>query len=537
MYVFATENRGFSPKDASIRIKGKGNHAGRAVGKTALFLPELTAPTNQQDTQKNEEALYFDAQKNLLRKLRRLYGELRESSGCAWIFLMQISLLCDGIFTELPHLYLSEGKNAQETVLLCRDYFYSVLLKKEGGENLYEVASDIDDLSVRLLNELNRKTVSPPPPQSILFCQAPPASYIAEWRDELAGIVAEDGAQLSHHAYLALSLGIPYISVKDELTEDLSDRNALIDSESGYLYINPDLATLSQFADEHRKRRTEDAPLASSSLMTGATGKKMLIFAELGNIGELNRLSERYCDGIGRFTSEEFYLEQMCLADEELLFEQYRRAAENMPTKPIVIQGLKSARTVRLESVVSANAAGDVDELYVLYDSTLRTQLRAVMRAAIYGSLQFLLPQSERYSDISRCAQLMEELSGELYEEDREFSPVPLGSVIDSVSSALMCEKILEECDFLLVDAEKLYISVCAHCQADDLGDTDVMHFDALRHLIGSVAKVASKKKKRAVLSLGKTCPAEIFTAPLLGEFFAVSTSLENLTKLKRSIL
>ena len=539
MYFSATEGRGILQKDAtaSIRIKGKGNHAGRAVGKTALFLPDLTATTNQQNTQKNEEALYFDARKNLIRKLRRLYGELRENSGCAWIFLMQISLLCDGIFTELPHLYLAEGKSAQETVLLCRDYFYSVLSKKEGGENLHEVAADIDDVSVRLLNELNEKNVSPPPPQSILLCHTPPASYIAEWRDELAGIITEDGAHLSHHADLALSLGIPYISVKDELYEECSAHNALIDSESGHLYINPDLATLSLFADKHRKRDTENSGIASSSLIPSDTDKKMLVFAELGNIGELNRLSERNCDGIGRFTSEEFYLEQMCLADEELLFEQYRRAAENMPTKPIVIQGLKSTHTVRLESVVSSSTAGDVDELYVLYDSTLRTQIRAVMRAAVYGSLQFLLPQSERYSDISRCAQLMDELTAELYEEDREFSPVPLGSIIDTVPSALMCDKIIEECDFLLVDAEKLYAAICERHRSTDPSDIDSMCFDALRHLLESIGKTVSKKKKRAVLSLGKTCPCEIFTTSLLCEFFAVSTSLENLTKFKKLYL
>ena len=232
MYFSATENRGLSSKNTTVRIKGKGNHSGRAIGKTSFFMPDLTLLEHLPDDEKSEEALYFDARKKLLEKLRRFYGELRDGNGCAWIFLMQISLLCDDIFTELPRLYLCEGKSAAQTVLLCRDYFYSVLSKKEGGENLSEVSADIDDISVRLLNEINQKDIPCPPRQSILLCHNPPASYIAEWREDLAGIVSEDGAALSHHASLALSLGIPYLSTRDELsrsspsTTPLSTRRA-----------------------------------------------------------------------------------------------------------------------------------------------------------------------------------------------------------------------------------------------------------------------------------------------------------------------
>ncbi len=539
MYIWGTESRELSQKDATIKIKGKGNHSGRAVGKTSFFMPDLSVPPRLPGTEKSEEMLYFEARKNLLKRLRQFYGELRDKSNCAWIFLMQSALLCDDIFTELPHLYLCEGKSAVQTVLLCRDYFYSVLCKKDGGENLHAVSADIDDISVRLISELKREDTTPLPHQTILLCHTPPASYIAEWHECLAGVVSEDKATAAHHAELALSLEIPYLSTRDELSADLSEHNALIDSEGGYLYINPDLVTLSRFADDESGRKSEeerDILLTSKPIMKD-NGKKMLVFAELGNPGELSRLSERYCDGIGKLTSEDLYLENMCLADEETLFEEYRRAAEIMPTKPIIIRGFKTLGAVRLESVISENATGDKGELYVLYDTTLRTQLRAVMRAAVYGSLMFLLPQSDRYSDLSQCASLMEELSAELYEEDREFSPVPLGSVIDTVPSALMCDRILEECDFAVADAEKLRHSLCEDESTEVYPDNDNMRLESLIHLVEHIAKTAAKKKKRAVLSLGKTCSPDIFPPSLPCEFFAVSASLEKLTKVKKAIL
>lgn len=538
MHISEAESSKLLSKDM-LSLRGKGNRAGRTVGKTWVFVPEFCAPSTLSAIYENEEALFFASRRTVLSKLRRLYGEFREESDCAWIFLMQISLLSDNLFTELPRLYLSEGKSAAQTVLLCRDYFYSVLCKKEGGENLVAVSPDIDDISLRLISELRQGEPSAPPPQTIMLCRTPPVSYIAEWRELLCGIVTEEECSESHHAALALSLGIPYVSVRDELSDELSDRNALIDSECGHLYVNPDLATLSRFADaEHGRKKEEEKDIEiTSRTILRENGKKMLVLAELNKPSELSRLSERYCDGIGKFTSEELYLEEMCLPDEELLFEEYRRAAEMMPTKPIIIRGFKTLGTVHLESVISENTLGESGELYVLYDSTLRTQLRAVMRAAVYGSLQFLLVQNDRYSDISQCASLMEELSAELYEEDREFTHVPLGSIIDSVSSALMCDKIIEECDFVVVDTEKLSRALCENHLEDDPHDSDNMYLDALTSLVGSISKVAAKKKKGAILSLGKNCSPDIFPPSLLCEFFAVSAALENLTKLKKAIL
>ena len=542
MYISETESRILSSDPPTVRIRGRGNHSGRAIGKASFFLPDFKSEKHSVSNEKSEEERYFEARKSLLSKLRRLYGDLRKDCGGAWVFLMQISLLCDEIFTELPHLYLAEGKSAYETVLLCRNYFYSVLCKKEGGENLLAVSADIDDISTRLINEINQDEIKAPPTQTVLLCHTPPTSYIAEWRELLSGVVSEPTASESHLCELTLSLGIPFISAKEDFLSDLTDTtgNALIDSECGCLYINPDLATLSRFAEDEKMRKDEEENdiLLSVKPIIKENGKKMLVFAELSGLSELNHLSARCYDGIGKIASEESYLAEMCLPDEDTLFEEYRRAAEAMPTKPIVIRGFRTFGSVRIESIISENSLGESPELYVLYDSTLRTQLRAIMRASVYGSLQFLLPQSDRYSSISQCASLMDELSAELYEEDREFSPIPLGSTIDTVSSALMCDKILEECDFAVVDAEKLYLALGENQNSEgDLTDGDNIHLDALTRLIQKIAEAAAKKKKRAILSLSKNSPENIFPPSLLCEFFAVSAPIENLSKIKKFIL
>ena len=542
MYISETESRILSSDPPTVRIRGKGNHAGRAIGKACFFLPDLKTDKPPASNERSEEERYFEARSSLLARLRRLYGDLRKDCGGAWVFLMQISLLCDEIFTELPLIYLEEGKSAEQTVLLCRNYFYSVLCKKEGSENLLAVSADIDDISARLIHEIKNDEIKAPPPQTVLLCHTPPSSYIAEWRELLSGVVSEPTESESHLCELTHSLGIPFICAKEEFIADLPDAtaNTMIDSECGCLYINPDLATLSRFAEDEKMRKDEEENniLLSEKPIIKENGKKMLVFAELSGLSELNHLSARCYDGIGKIASEESYLAEMCLPDEETLFEEYRRAAEAMPTKPIVIRGFRTFGSVRIESIISESSSGESPELYVLYDSTLRTQLRAIMRASVYGSLQFLLPQSDRYSSLSQCAALMDELSAELYEEDREFSPIPLGSTIDTISSALVCDKIFEECDFAVVDTEKLLLALGEKQSPEgDLLDGDNIHLDALTRLIQKIAETAVKKKKRAILSLSKNSPENILPPSLLCDFFAISAPIENLSKIKKLIL
>ena len=157
------------------------------------------------------------------------------------------------------------------------------------------------------------------------------------------------------------------------------------------------------------------------------------------------------------------------------------------------------------------------------------------MRAAAYGSLEFCLPNAKRYADIFTCASLMEELSAELYEEEREFNPVPLGASVSDAATALMCDKLLDECDFLIIEKERL-----CHSLTDNRENTafeeDSVCFDALGTLIGNIQKSAQKKKKRLILSLGKSGSLDGLSRELLSEFTYISASLDSVSAIKKSI-
>ena len=540
MNLSKTEASRFSSSEMHS-LRGKGNHTGSAVGKT-IFIesPKAISDAVYMPTP-HEYERYLSARRNVIEKLRRIYGELRTQYDAAWIFLMQITLLDDYLFTELPHFYISQGKTALEATSLIREHFTSTLLKKEGGENILELVNDIDDLVFQLTNELKEAYPTLLPPQTILLTSSLFPSYLIASRETLVGIVSSSLNDNKHTRELATALSIPYISTEEELGYELSRKNALINSERGYLYINPDIFTLSDFTDVDKKRRNEktEAEKISSKALVSKEGKPIPVYAELNKTSKLGLFSDNYCDGIAKFYTEYSSFESISAIDEEELFEEYRRAAEAVPTKPIMIRSIKSPRSVHLRSMVSENENESHGDLYVLYDETLRTQLRAVMRAAVYGPLQFVLQlhQTERYSDLAQCAQMMDEISAELYEEDREFTPVPFGTVIDTISSAIMCDKIIEECDFVIVDGEKLSLQLLCDTQKTLSYDSDNIYFDAFDSLITSIAKVVEKKKKRALLSLGKNEHVPELSLNILSQFSAISVSADKIYQFKKKFL
>ena len=540
MHLFEAERTGTDEKGMRT-LRGRGNHTRSAIGKTVFFAPRERYNKTRVPClgYEEERKRYFSAHSRASAELRRLYGELRMDCDAAWIFLMQLSLLDDELFSSIPELYLKEKKSAEESTLLCRDYFMSVLCRGAGGENLSALALDVEDVSVRILCALGND-VAPPSltDQSIILTRTPLPSYIAEQRAMINGIAVASLTDTTHINELATSLSIPFLHTDTELSESLADKIALIDATKGYLHIDPDLNTLSHFSDEEQLKRNEEKEASEESKNTvkNSDGKKLNFLAELENEAELKRLRTSLVDGIGRFSSEELYLREMQAPDEELLFEEYRRLAEAMPTKPVIIKALKTSGTVHLSSIISGNDNDSHADLYVTQDTTLRTQLRAVMRAAAYGSLEFSLPATKRYSDIFTCATLMDELSRELYEEEREFNPVPLGAFVSDVASALMCDKLLDECDFLIIEKEKLCKSLADSSESISLED-DSICFDALCTIVGNIQKSAQKKKKRLILSLGKDGSLDGLSKELIFRFTYISSPLGTVSSLKKALI
>ena len=523
-------------------LYGRVNGCEGCVGKTLFIeneLPkeprDLTEPLEQ-----NEHSRYFAAHAACCNELKKRYAELKGESDEAWIFLMHTALLRGRLFTELPKLYISGGKSATAALLACREYFFDVMLFEEGGNNLRSVALDVEDVVSRLFFALEPSRIKneAPPDSYIALCSSLFPSYIAANRKSIAGIVASPSFETSHAASLATSLGIPTLIYDGELDISLSDRHALIDTERACLCLEPDLSTLARFGDSIKQRHEAEKEEKRAEMLPSLThdGKRITLLAELSTQKSLDSAHRLVCDGIITGADATMFCDPLTDADEEELFERYRALAEAIPTKPLMICATSVRPQVHLSTLISDSSQNEIAKLYVLRDSTLKTQLRAAMRAAVYGPVHFVLPQSGKYSDLFECTRIMEDVAAELYSEDREYSQIPLGSVIDSVASALMCARILQECDFVTVERERLYTELFGSIAADDPSPEDDVRVGALDYLLSSISKICEKASKKAVLSLGKNGSREAVYSALANGFSILSISADKLSAVKKAI-
>jgi len=468
-----------------LTLRGTGNMRGSAAGKTK-YLGTTTETAHSPAGEPRRELARLEAAKEKSRaELSAIYRELLSSVGesGAWVFLLQLFILQDDLFSYLPHVYIVEGKSAHEAILLTSEYFSKRLVGKSAFFS--EIVFDVCDVAKRLLKNLDDKIEeeTDDDDDAILLTKGPLPSEIYRLHSHLLGLVSDKRTEHSSTAALVRSLGIPAIYTSDAFSEDEAHKNAIIDSGTGALYINPDIGAVKSFSEgEHSAR------------ISAKLGRRPLMFAEPENLFDAKRLSCTSPDGIGPVGSEELYLRNVSTPDEEMLFEEYRSLAELFISKPIIIRALAGGGTVKISKLVSDEGDEKI-ELYVTEDKTLKSQLRAVMRAAVYGELLFALPSSLSYAPLCEAQRIRDEALEELKAEGRESAHVKLGIIIDTASQLLMGDKLLSLCDFALIKRKSLVSS------SAELGDNEIEK-DAVSLLLKSFSKSAKKAGKLAILSL-----------------------------------
>ena len=471
-----------------LTLKGTGNKRGCAVGKTEYLPREDYLATSPAGDPRRELLRLENAIKKSKEELLELYRSLSLELGEpeAWVFLMQIYLLDGSLFSDTPRFYIAEGKSADEAIRLSHERHTKSL---GSAPYISPISEDIRDVMLRVRRHLCSSGAPHPQKESfILFTPSPTPSQIYELNGALIGVVAGKGWESTSAASLARALFIPTVTTEAGLDEAHANKNAIIDSGGGCVYVDPDLETLEGFAAKQDEKSSFD----------GTPGKRRLpVLAEPQSLLDASRIHESDLDGVGLFHSEELYLKSVAPPDEELLFETYRTLTEALLPRPLVIRTFSVSGSVRINKMTTEGK--DEPELYVFHDEILTRQLRAALRAAVFGTVALAVPCGLTYSVLKRTRELVVSLSDELHRENREHRTLCVGAVIDSPAAAIACDKVIDIADFIILGLDSL-----------DLGkDMGEVALDAERYLLERVARTAKRKKKPALLSLGKSAEAD----------------------------
>jgi len=302
--------------------------------------------------------------------------------------------------------------------------------------------------------------------------------HVAEGQARAAGFVTEAGGQTSHTAILARSMGVPaVVGVRGALDRLVDGDLIVIDGESGSVVVQPDRFVLDWYRARVLRQSDEKAALGAlrSRVCTTIDGHTVGLFANIELPEDALAAVAVNASGVGLFRSEFLFLDRDDLPDEEEQFDAYRRAVATMAGRPVTIRTIdvgadKMLRNPDRRMENTENPALGLRAIrYSLAEPKMfRAQLRAILRAAVYGPVRILLPM---ISSVREVEGALEQLARARVELEKRGQPVPedvqVGGMIEIPAAAIALHSFTGMLDFLSIGTNDLIQYTLAIDRAD----------------------------------------------------------------------
>lgn len=529
---------------SNVKLSGDAVSSGIGLGKVHIISgQDLTYDASKAADVNTETKRFEDALEAFRENIALKARGLRKKAGPmeAAILERQLLLISDPSMAQEMLKLIHEGQCAEAAV----DQVCSTFIRLFSGmedDVISQRASDIIDIRdalLMLLLGIEDQDISTVPPGTILVAEDLSPSMTAQIvRENISGIITACGSRTSHLAIIAKAMELPAVCGVKKIFDSAADNDtAIVDGDTGVIYINPSAHELEIYNDKCRailQRQEELSGYIKKDTKT-SDGLPLSLFCNIGSPGEARKALECGGEGIGLFRSEFLFMNREKEPSEEEQFEAYKKAALIMEGKPVIIRTLdiggdKDIPYLRIKKEKNP-FLGYRGIRYCLGNKKLfKRQLRSLLRASAFGRIRILIPLVTCAEELRSVKALMEEIKKELDQSEIPYDKnIETGCMIETPSACLIADILAKEADFFSIGTNDLaqYI-LCA-----DRGNSDVSYLDSTFHpsVLRSVKHVIECADNAGIpVGLCGEAAADPLMIPLLIAFglkeFSVSASL-----------
>ena len=488
------------------QYQGKSVFGGVAIGRIHVFSKgqQQVKRIKVQDTEA-EKKRYREAVQTAITELQGLYDKALKEVGeaNAAIFEMHQMMLEDEDFTEsVENIIDSQSVNAEYAVASTGDNFAQMFASMD-DEYMRGRAADVKDISERLVSVLNgasRQQMDADERVIVMAVDLAPSETVQMDKDKVLSFVTTQGSVNSHTAILARTMSIPaLIGVDMPLDAELEGKFAIVDGDNGTVYIDPSEDVLAQM--QEKKEQAEEKKQLLQQLKGKETitkdGKKIKLYANIGNSKDLAMVLQNDAEGIGLFRSEFLYLEKEDYPTENEQFMVYKMVAETMAGKQVIIRTLdigadKQCDYFNMDPEDNPALGYRAIRICLTRPEVFKTQLRALYRASAFGNISIMYPMITSVWEVKQIKKIVEEVKEELRSQNIEFGEVAQGIMIETPAAVMISRELAKEVDFFSIGTNDLtQYTLAIDRQNPKLDDFYDAHHPAVLEMIRMVAQNA----------------------------------------------